>query len=213
MALAEHGVAVSLVEERPWERRRDFLLLNPAGTLPVLVDEENNAVCGAGVIAEFLDEIVGRRLGHHRFLPTDPVARAEVRRLVAWFDATFSTEVGDALVREKVFKRFIPRDVGGGAPDGTAIRVGRANIGIHLAYVDHLARNRTWLAGERLTFADLAAAAHLSCVDYLGDVPWQDAEAAKVWYARVKSRPSFRPFLAETVTGIRPAAHYADLDF
>ena len=55
--------------------------------------------------------------------------------------------------------------------------------------------------------------AHLSAVDYLGEVPWTEDEAAKNWYARVKSRPSFRPLLADTLRGMPPATHYADLDF
>jgi len=55
--------------------------------------------------------------------------------------------------------------------------------------------------------------AHLSCVDYLGDVPWNEDEAAKSWYARVKSRPSFRPILADTLPATPPAPSYANLDF
>ena len=90
---------------------------------------------------------------------------------------------------------------GGGPPDTTAIRAARHNIRYHLGYVGWLARQRTWLAGERLSYADLAAAAHLSVADYLGDVPWTEDEAAKTWYARVKSRPSFRPLLSESGAG------------
>src|SRR5690242_9217333 len=102
---------------------------------------------------------------------------------------------------------------GGGPPDTSAIRAGRANIRYHLAYVGWLARQRTWLAGERMSYADLAAAAHISVADYLGDVPWSEDEAAKNWYARVKSRPSFRPLLADTLAGIPPSKSYGDLDF
>jgi glutathione S-transferase len=74
-------------------------------------------------------------------------------------------------------------------------------------------RQRNWIAGEQMSYADLAAAAHLSVADYLSDVPWTEDEAAKSWYARVKSRPSFRPLLSEMLAGIPPAAHYANLDF
>ena len=90
---------------------------------------------------------------------------------------------------------------GGGSPDSTAIRAARANSGYHLRYIGWLCATRNGLAGERLTYADLAAAAHLSVADYLGDVPWDEDETAKRWYARVKSRPSFRPLLAETAAG------------
>ena len=58
-----------------------------------------------------------------------------------------------------------------------------------------------------------AAAAHLSTVDYLGDVPWKEHEEAKDWYARVKSRPSFRALLEDNVPGAPPQRHYANLDF
>ena len=105
-------------------------------------------------------------------------------------------------------------DAGGGSPDTEVIRAARHNIRYHLAYIGWLVRARDWTAGERLTYADLAAAAHLSTADYLGDVPWAEDEAAKNWYARVKSRPSFRPLLlAGTLAGIPPSKTYADLDF
>ena len=102
---------------------------------------------------------------------------------------------------------------GGGPPDTQTIRAARSNIRYHLAYIGWLMRSRTWLAGERLSYADLAAAAHVSVVDYLGDVPWNEDEGAKIWYARVKSRPSFRTILADTLPGMPPSATYADLDF
>ena len=94
-----------------------------------------------------------------------------------------------------------------------AIRAARSNIRYHLAYIGWLISSRNWLAGDRLSYADLAAAAQLSVVDYLGDVPWQENDAAKHWYARVKSRPSFRPLLSDRIPGMEPSVHYADLDF
>ena len=69
------------------------------------------------------------------------------------------------------------------------------------------------MAGEDYSLADIAAAAHLSTVDYLGDVPWTEHEEAKDWYARIKSRPSFRSLLEDNIPGVPPPKHYADLDF
>ena len=94
-----------------------------------------------------------------------------------------------------------------------AVRAARANLRYHLRYIGHLIGARNWLAGDRLSYADLAAAAHLSCVDYLGDASWSENETAKAWYARIKSRPSFRPLLAERLTAMPPSPTYADLDF
>ncbi len=213
IALGEHGLMPRLVEERPWERRTEFLKLNPAGTTPVLLEEGRPPVPEAAIIAEYLDEAHGSDLVDVRLMPRDINARVEVRRLMAWFNQKFGEEVSNPLVMERVFKRYMTQQQGGGAPDMNVIRAAQANIRYHLAYIGWLVRSRDWLAGERMSYADLAAAAHLSCVDYLGDVPWNEDEAAKVWYARVKSRPSFRPLLAETHAGIPPSTTYADLDF
>jgi glutathione S-transferase len=214
LALAESGVAVELIEERPWERSEELLTLNPACSVPVMVDDDDLVIPGAYAIAEYLDETFGGGQSEHRLLPRTIEARVEVRRLLDWFLGKFHSEVAEYLVTEKVFKRFMPSAFGGGSPDTGAIRAAKTNVRYHLRYVGYLVRCRNWLAGERLTFADLAAAAQLSVVDYLGDVPWDEDPAAKDWYARVKSRPSFRPLLSETVRGAAPPSPtYADLDF
>jgi glutathione S-transferase len=196
-----------------WERRKEFLVLNPAATTPVLLAEGFPPVPGAATIAEFLDETKGSELNEHRLMPTELGRRVEVRRLASWFNDKFFSEVSGPLVMERFYKRHMRVEQGGGSPDTDAIRAARANVRYHLAYIGWLVRTRDWLAGERMSFADLAAAAHLSAVDYLGDVPWSEDEAAKIWYARVKSRPSFRPLLAETWPGQPPSATYTDLDF
>lgn len=213
LALAEMGMEPELVEERPWERRDAFLLLNPAGSTPVLVEQTGLAIPGAGIIAEYLDETRGLGLSGRRLLPDTTTARVEVRRLLHWFLVKFDTEVTEYLVTEKIYKRFMKSAQGGGPPDMGAIRAARANVRYHLKYIGYLIGQRRWIAGDHLTYADLAAAAHLSCADYLGDVPWEEDEMARDWYARLKSRPSFRAILADRVPGMAPAAHYADLDF
>ena len=213
LIFGEYGISVRLVEERFCERREEFLLLNPAGEVPVLVAEGQPAVPGAGVIAEFVEEILPPSEAVDRLMPPAAADRVEVRRLAGWFNGKFDAEVSGPLVLERVFKRYMTREQGGGSPDTDALRAARHNIRYHLAYIGWLARSRDWLAGDHMSLADLAAAAHLSAMDYLGEVPWSEDEAAKQWYARVQSRPSFRPRLAETLAGLPPAEHYADLDF
>jgi glutathione S-transferase len=210
LILAEYGVETQLVEERACERNPDFLEFNPAGRTPVFIDDNGQVAPGASVIAEYLDEVYGQDAGERRLLPGDVERRVETRRLVEWFNDKFFEEVTNWLVTEKIYKRFSPQ---GGAPDMDCVRVARANIRPHLRYIGYLAGQRNWLAGERLTYADFAAAAHLSCADYLGDVPWEEDEAAKQWYQRVKSRPAFRPLIADRAPGMTPGRHYAELDF
>ena len=213
LVLAEMGLEPESVEEKPWERRVPFLELNPAGHLPVFVDDNSLVVPGAGVLAEYLDDTRGGKLGDRRLMPQHPAVRMEVRRLMDWFLVKFHEEVSDYLATEKIYKRFMPTELGGGPPDMNAIRAGRANIRYHLKYIGYLIATRNWMAGDQMTYADLAAAAHLSVVDYLGDVPWDEDETARLWYARIKSRPSFRALLADRVAGMAPADHYENLDF
>ena len=214
LILSEWDLPHDLVEERTWERREEFLALNPAGTLPVLVENDGPPIAGAWAVSEYLDETHGSDLAGRRLLPEDVAARAEVRRLLEWFLVKFEEEVATYLVEEKVLKRLRAKTGnGGGAPDSSKLRAARSNIRIHLHYIEHLLEERRWLAGNTMSYADLAAAAALSVADYLGEVPWQHAPEAKDWYARVKSRPAFRPLLADEVRGALPPEHYADLDF
>ena len=205
IVLHEKKIDFDLKVENVWERRKEFLALNPAGEVPVLVEPGGTALSGSNVICEFLDEIHPEPplVGRH------PLERAEVRRLVHWFDSKFNEEVTENLVGEKVMKRFL----GLGAPDSKAIRAGHNNINTHLSYISYLIERRKWLAGNEFTLADIAAAAHLSTIDYLGDVPWTDYHPAKDWYARIKSRPSFRALLSDHIPGVPPSKHYANLDF
>jgi glutathione S-transferase len=213
LILGEYGLTARLAEEKFWERREDFLQLNPAGVLPVLVEEGQPPIPGAAIITEYIEETRGADHPDNRLFPQSVGGRVEVRRLASWFNDKFYAEVSGPLTTERVFKRYMTTEQGGGPPDTDAMRAARHNIRYHLAYIGWLVRTRNFLAGDRLTFADLAAAAHVSVADYLGDVPWSEDEAARSWYARVKSRPAFRPLLADTMAGIAPSKTYADLDF
>lgn len=209
LALAEKNVEFELVEERDWERRREFLMMNPAGEVPVLVVEDGAALAGAVAITEYLEET----LPDVKLMPADPRERAEMRRLVDWFDRKFTVEVSDGLIFEKVTRRFLGANEGGGAPDMVVVRAALHNLRYHLDYICYLMEERNWLAGDQLTLADLTAAAHLSCLDYVGDVPWSQYQGAKDWYAKIKSRPAFRGLLADHVPGMPPPKLYANLDF
>jgi glutathione S-transferase len=205
LVLGEKKLDADCRIEPVWERREPFLTMNPAGEVPVMVEPEGAILCDGTAIAEYLDETTPAP----PLNGTTPMERAEVRRLVGWFDGKFNDEVTANLVGEKVLKRLMRT----GYPSSDAIRAGLSNIRYHLEYIGFLAERRNWLAGNRLSLADITAAAHLSCIDYIGDVPWAHNESAKTWYARIKSRPSFRPILADTVPGIAPVETYANLDF
>lgn len=204
--LAEKKLDFECQQERFWERRPEFLALNPASEVPVLIDEGGTSLADSSAICEYLEEIYR----DPPLLAAEPAARAEIRRLANWFDIKFHREVTVPLVGEKVFKRLSGNH---GAPDSRLIRSGFSAMHDHLDYIGYLTERRTWLGGSHYSLADIAAATQISCVDYMGDVPWESHPAAKDWYARVKSRPSFRPLLADHLPGMPPPRHYDDLDF
>lgn len=205
MILAEKKLDFELELEKVWERRTDFLAMNPAGDVPVLIDIDGTTLNNSSVIAEYLEEVYPAV----NLLGTDPITRAEVRRLVGWFDVKFNREVTENLIGEKMMKRFLKL----GEPHGPSIRAGHANIHYHLDYISYLLEKRTWLGGNDFSQADIAAAAHLSAIDYIGDVPWEQHPQTKIWYARIKSRASFQPLLRDYIPGFEPAAQYKNVDF
>lgn len=204
LTLAEKRLEVELAEERYWEQTPDFLRRNPAGKVPVLkVDgryySESQAIC------EYLDECYPEP----PLMPKGAEARYEVRRLCAWFDDKFHDEVTSKLLYERVNKKI----TGQGYPDSRNVKFGAGRIKFHLDYMAWLLDQRRWLAGDVMTLADFTAAAHLSALDYISDVDWNRSQNLKDWYAKIKSRPSFRSILADQIPGFPPPPHYADLDF
>ncbi|MBX3457218.1 MAG: glutathione S-transferase family protein [Candidatus Paracaedibacteraceae bacterium] len=206
LVLGEKRLDFDVEIERFWERREAFLTMNPAGQVPVFVDLNGTVLADSSVICEYLEEAYPERL----LIGNGVAHRAEVRRLAAWFDGKFAHEVSLPLIFEKTLRRFMRE---AGPTNSQAIRQAKSMINYHLDYISWLIDRRKWLAGDDLSLADLAAAAHLSAIDYLGDVPWDNHEVAKDWYMRIKSRPSFRPILQDRLGGLTPAEHYQSLDF
>ena len=203
--LGEKSIAYDLVQRRPWDEGDDLWRLNDAGRVPVLEDKARNiALCDSRAICEYLEETVERS----PMLAGSALARAETRRLVALFEENFHADVVAPLLHEKMTKRLVLRQ----PPDGRILREAMKRAHGHLDYIDWLVDNRSWLAGSTMSLADLAAAAQVSVVDYLGGIDWRGHDQARGWYAVFKSRPSFRPLLAEKMEGIHPPSHYAMVD-
>jgi glutathione S-transferase len=204
LSLAEKKIEVELVEERYWEQDPDFLRRNPAGKVPVL-KINGLMLAESGPICEYIEEMHPEP----SLMPRAPEARYEVRRLVNWFDDKFHSEVTSKLLYERVNKKIM----GQGYPDSKNVKSGAQKVKYHIDYLGWLLDQRRWLAGDTMTLADFAAAAHLSSLDYISDVDWNRNSVVKDWYAKIKSRPAFRSILADQVPGFPPPAHYADLDF
>ena len=206
LLLAERDLVFMPKLESPWERHDDFMAMNPAGTVPVLVTEDGIVLSGATVIAEFIEETEDSAKS---LIWGSAAERAEIRRLTDWFERKFVVEVGAPLLNE----RYVKRVSNAGNPSSEVMRAAMTNLHVHLDYIDWLAEQGNWLAGKAMSLADLSAAAHLSVTDFFGDIDWSRHLEAKNWYAKIKSRPSFRDLLADGVVGINAAPHYTDLDF
>ncbi len=205
LLMAEKHMLFVLKEEDPWNLSPEIYKINVAGELPVFIFD-GNVLTGNYAITEFLEEI---KTDEIKLIGGDARQRAEIRRLTEWFDIKFDKEVSRPLIKEKIHKRFNQNQ----APDSKILKTALNNLNFHMEYIDWLCESRNYLAGNSFSLADIAAAAQLSVIDYLGDIQWEGYKNAKLWYSKIKSRPSFKDILKDKIKGILPSKHYANLDF
>lgn len=206
LVLAEKGVPFGLVRVSPWEKTDALMDMNPAGQTPVVEEDARGiTLIDSRAICEYFEETVDAT----SLMGGTSIDRAEVRRLVAWLDERLYADLVAPLLEERMRKRLVSRE----PPDTKVLRGAMKAGNVHLDYLDYLLDSRRWLAGPVLSLVDLAAAAHLSVADYLGGVDWRGHQAVVDWYGVMKSRPSFRPLLAERMDVIVPPGHYDKPDF
>ena len=205
LILYEKKLEFVTINEPIWQRRLEFLKINPEGSLPVTIDDRGINIIGVLNLVEYLDD---NNVGE-KFIGVDPLYRLEVRRIFKWIESKMHREVVDNIIEERVFKKIM----GKGRPSSEALKAGRANLDNHLKYFEWILKKRTYLAGETLSAADILYAATLSSLDYLDEISWDKFIFSKKWYALMKSRPSFRDILDEKIYDIAPSKHYNNLDF
>lgn len=206
--MAAKEIGIELIAENFWERRKEFIAMNPAGKVPVLFDNSNSAVvCDGAVIVEYIEE---KHEDTRNFIGDSVAKRAEARRIQSWFDNKFFDEVGRYVLNERYFNRFLP---GSKAPDSEILRIARSNLNVHLSYVEYLLESRKYLAGDQVTIADFSAASHLSVLDYFGDINWHHYSSVKDWYSLIKSHKVFSDILRDRIININPPEWYSKLDF
>ena len=203
--LREKNIDFEIRNEPVWEKREKFIKLNPAGKVPVFIDDDGIAISESNAICEFIEE----KTPEPNLIGKDIYSKAEIRRIVGWFDDKFAKEVISKLIYEKIFKNFSNL----GTPDSQVIQDGVRNLRNHMQYICFLIEKRKWLAGDDFSFADITAASFISAIDYIGDIAWEDYQEAKTWYVRIKSRKSFKPILEEKIANFPPVEHYSNLDF
>jgi glutathione S-transferase len=211
LCLAEKKLDFNCEIENFWEKRPHYLAINPQGYVPALVDLNGSIIIDSNAITEYLEEAYPDR----KLYPEELLARAEVRKLINWFDTRFANEVSLLLLWEKVIKSLHAKAHGqrSEGPDSALIRHTKNVLASYMDYIAWLVDRRNWLAGDHFSMADITVAAHLSTIDYFGDINWDKFETVKNWFVRIKSRPSYRALLNDRLPSLAPAAHYTELDF
>ena len=198
LLLGEKGVGYELVRESPWARRDEFVDMNPAGQTPVMTDPARGILLmDSMAICEYFEETIDKAA----MINGTAANRAEIRRLVTWFDTHFYSDVTAPLLHERMIKRLVHR----ATPDAKALREAMKAAERHLDYIDYLLDHRNWLGGATMSLADLAAAAQISVADYLGGIDWKGHEQTAAGIGGFKSRPSFQPAAVRADGSDRPA--------
>ena len=121
----------------------EFLKLNPAGQMPVVVLDDGRTLAQSNAILRYLAR-------GSRFLPTDAYDAAKVDEWLFW--EQYSHEPSVAVARARVvYDGVAPADL-------DASLVARANKALDL--MEQALTGRTFLVGESMTIADIALLAY-----------------------------------------------------
>lgn len=207
LIFAEYDHKIDLEEASPYKSSQNLIEIDPIANVPLLIEEKTSPIIGSLAIVHHIEDIYQQE--HNSLIPKNAAERAEMWRLFEWVMGKFNDEVSRYFLEEKIGKR----EQKIGAPDPKVLRAARVNLIEHEKYFAYLFETRNWFAGKDLTLADFALGAHLSCLDYLGEIDWFNVGETKNWYARLKSRPAFRSLLSDRIIGMPASKHYTDLDF
>ncbi len=207
LILAEYQIKIELEDASNWKRSKNLELIDNGAFVPVLLNDRVSPIIGPLAIIHHIIE--NYRPEKDTLISNSTIARAEMWRLYDWIMGRFNDEVTHYILEEKIGKRERKQ----GAPDPAVLRAAKINLKQHEKYFTYLLASRTWLGGSDLSLADFALSAHLSALDYLGDIIWVENNEIKNWYSAIKSRPAFRELLGDKYSGLKPSSNYADLDF
>jgi glutathione S-transferase len=190
--------------EKFWEKNDIINNYNPAQELPIFISHDH-VICDTNAIIGYIFDTTG-----NDFLSGKTAFdNAEIRRLTNWFGSKIYHDAIKHILFEKVIRFYLKE----GEPVSSIIRIAKDNLEKHLMYLSFLLEDAQWLVANKISYCDIAAAAQLSCLDYLGEINWDNFPFVKNWYAVIKSRPSFRDILNDRINGFTPDKNYTNLDF
>lgn len=152
----------------------EFKQLNPRGQVPVLSDGEITLWDSLAILV-----YLARRYGSDQWLPTDPVAEAQVMQWLAVSENELLYGLARSRAIVKLGRPFVLE---------TCQAEGKAGLSV---LEQHLAQ-RSWLVTEQPTIADLA------CYPYVvlapeGNIDLAPYPAVQAWLKRVESLAGWLP--------------------
>lgn len=194
---------ISLLKEK-----YSLIKLNIARTLPIFEDDINKYyIIGIYSLAEYLKEeyenftLFSNKINHN----------CEIRRIFQWFNEKFNREVTQIYLKAKLINNS--ENYLNNYPNIKLLNLSLDNLKKHLDYINYLLDIRSFIAWENISIADIAAASHLSLLDYFGEIKWNDLPRLQQWYSIIKSRPSFQQILNDKIAGFKASPNYSNLDF
>jgi RNA polymerase-associated protein len=169
LVLKEKDIEAAVVQIVPGRPNEDFLILNPAQTLPTVSDREG-VIAGARVIVEYLDE----RYPHPSLMPLSPSGRARVRMALSRIEQELFPLANQLLA------------------DARATAPARKTL---LAGLDAGMRffpSRGWFCGTEYSLADTAWAVLLRTLHLRGIDMAKTAAPLQSYAERLFARPAFQ---------------------
>ncbi|MDP2122933.1 MAG: glutathione S-transferase family protein [Parvibaculum sp.] len=185
MFMQEKGIKLPFVEidlMAGENRQEPYLAKNPSGQAPALELDDGTVLAEITAICEYLDE----KFPGGNLIGTTPEERAETRMWTRRVDLNvcepmangFRFSEGLPLFQNRM--RCLPE-----AADGL-----KAIAQDKLAWLDKLMAGREFLAGKRLTLADILLFGFLDFGAVVGQPINPELKNVSAWFERMKARPS-----------------------
>lgn len=202
----EKAIDIDLMVENFWERRDKFIKINPSCSVPFLASSPNILIYGFDPIVEYIEEVFHDK---DRYIFGDPMEKAEIRKIIHWVNVKMYEDATKHILNEKIYNFLTTKEF----PNASTLKICRTNLSHHLMYLNFLLTKKEWLGGNDFSLADIVASCHISSLDYINEINWDFYKELKDWYVVIKSKPSFRQILRDSIPGFTPSPQYRELDF
>jgi len=188
MGLEEKNVAYRLQAMGPGESKTEtYLKKHPFGRVPAF-EHGDFSLYETQAILRYIDDV----FPEPPLKPRDPRAAARMNQIIGINDWYFFPKVAAVIV----FQRIIGPKLLGTATDEAAIAAAMPMAGLCIRELDRLLGAQQFLAGDRLSIADVMLAPQL---DFFAETAEGESSIAgtglKAWLARMNARPSMKATL------------------